>query len=229
LPPTYFGGRRDPGPFNPEDPRNEIWATQFATIKAFFTSTECWKLEPHDELLDSASPRGTDRQEHGQTPPPATTCWCLARPGVEYVIDVRGVKGPIKLPLAGDHPPRTIQQFDPRTGARIALAGRPGTGSFEYRPPDEQDWVVHLSWQPKKWSDSSPMMRKEIGLRACALDALPARCREVIYLRQIEGLPQKEIAARLGLSELTVQTHVVQGLRRMRAYFRQHGATRAHP
>jgi RNA polymerase sigma-70 factor (ECF subfamily) len=43
-----------------------------------------------------------------------------------------------------------------------------------------------------------------------------------MILRQIEGVSQKEIAARLGLSELTVQTHVVHGLRRLEAYFRHH-------
>ena len=44
--------------------------------------------------------------------------------------------------------------------------------------------------------------------------------REVIVLRKIDGLSQKEIAARLGLSELTVQVHVVRGLRRLEDFFR---------
>jgi RNA polymerase sigma-70 factor (ECF subfamily) len=66
--------------------------------------------------------------------------------------------------------------------------------------------------------------REEVALLARALDMLPARCREVMILRQIEGCSQKQIAAQLGLSELTVQTHVVQGLRRMRVFFRRHGS-----
>lgn len=69
----------------------------------------------------------------------------------------------------------------------------------------------------------------EVALLARALDALPARCREVMILRQIEGRSQKEVAARLGLSDLTVQTHVVHGLRRMRAFFRAHGSATRHP
>jgi RNA polymerase sigma-70 factor (ECF subfamily) len=65
--------------------------------------------------------------------------------------------------------------------------------------------------------------REEIALLARALEALPSRCRTIMYLRQIEGMPQREIAAKLGLSELTVQTQVVLGLRKLRLYFRRHG------
>jgi RNA polymerase sigma-70 factor (ECF subfamily) len=66
----------------------------------------------------------------------------------------------------------------------------------------------------------------ELALLAQALHALPARCRHVMILRQIEGVPQKEIAARLGLSELTVQTHVVHGLRRIEEFLRRRGVGR---
>ena len=68
--------------------------------------------------------------------------------------------------------------------------------------------------------------REEIALLARAFDALPARCREVMMLRQIQGVPQKEIARRLGLSELTVQTHVVHGLRRLEAFMHRHAHER---
>jgi RNA polymerase sigma factor (sigma-70 family) len=68
--------------------------------------------------------------------------------------------------------------------------------------------------------------REEIALLARAFDTLPARCRAVMILRQIEGVPQKEIARRLGLSELTVQTHVVHGLRRLEAFMHRHARER---
>jgi len=66
--------------------------------------------------------------------------------------------------------------------------------------------------------------RDELRLLAEAIHRLPARCQEVIILRRIHGLPQKEIAARLGISVLTVQVHVVKGLRRIEEFLEQHGA-----
>jgi RNA polymerase sigma-70 factor (ECF subfamily) len=69
--------------------------------------------------------------------------------------------------------------------------------------------------------------REEIALLGRAFDVLPGRCREVMILRQIHGIPQKDIARQLGLSELTVQTHVVNGLRRVEAFMHRHARERA--
>lgn len=67
---------------------------------------------------------------------------------------------------------------------------------------------------------------EELDFLAQAIDSLPGRCREVMILRQIKGLSQKEIAARLDLSVLSVQTYVVRGLRRMEEFMRQHHVRR---
>ena len=70
--------------------------------------------------------------------------------------------------------------------------------------------------------------RSDVELLVRAIDAMPARLREVMILRKLDGLSQKEIAQRLGLSEPTVQAHVVRGLRRLEDFFRHHGVqTRA--
>jgi len=42
---------------------------------------------------------------------------------------------------------------------------------------------------------------------------LPERCRLVLEMRKIEGLPQKEIARRLGVSEHVVENEAARGLR----------------
>ena len=62
---------------------------------------------------------------------------------------------------------------------------------------------------------------EELWLLAQAIHALPARCREVMILRKIEGLSQKEIAVRLGIAEGTVQVHIGRGLRQLEDFFLQ--------
>lgn len=46
-----------------------------------------------------------------------------------------------------------------------------------------------------------------------AFERLPERCREVVWLRRLEDVPQKEIARRLGIGEATVESHLVRGIR----------------
>ncbi len=69
-------------------------------------------------------------------------------------------------------------------------------------------------------------LRQEIDVLMEAIDALPPRCREIFILRKLEGLPQKQIAARLGLSEQTVQVQLARGAAKCAAYFQQRGIAR---
>ena len=67
------------------------------------------------------------------------------------------------------------------------------------------------------WDGPDP--EQQIGARfelvrlARALDDLPVKCREVFRLRKVEGLSQREVAQRLGLSESTVEKHVARAVR----------------
>ena len=65
--------------------------------------------------------------------------------------------------------------------------------------------------------------RERIRMLARAIAALPPQCAKVFILRKMQGLPQKEIAARLNISVRTVENHVALGLVRCRAYMRTHG------
>ena len=64
-------------------------------------------------------------------------------------------------------------------------------------------------WSPERIAAA----RAELRLLERALEALPPRCREVVSLRRIDGLSQKDIAARLGIAEGTVEKHVTLGMR----------------
>ena len=61
--------------------------------------------------------------------------------------------------------------------------------------------------------------RQVLKRLAEAFDRLPDRCREVVWLRRVEELPQKEVASRLGITEKTVEKHVAKGVRMIAEHF----------
>ena len=125
---TYYGGYRDPGPFNPNDPRNDDWEEDVQHVKTLFTDREWWKLEPHDELIGGP---GTE--------------YLLADIGEEYVAYVRGNSGTYSLDLGTNQTATyNIQRFDPREGTYTDAGSYTGSGTVTFSPPDSQDWVYVL-------------------------------------------------------------------------------------
>ena len=53
---------------------------------------------------------------------------------------------------------------------------------------------------------------EELRRLAQAFDALPAKCRRVMWLRRVEELSQRQVADQLGISEKTVEKHVARGV-----------------
>lgn len=62
---------------------------------------------------------------------------------------------------------------------------------------------------PERWSSG----RQSLALLSAAFDRLPDRCREVVWLRRVEELSQKDVALRMGISEKTVEKHIAKGMR----------------
>jgi RNA polymerase sigma factor (sigma-70 family) len=60
--------------------------------------------------------------------------------------------------------------------------------------------------------------RDELRRAMAGLDLLPARCREVVRLRKVEGLDIRETAARLGVGRHTVERQLTLGLRAIANY-----------
>jgi len=54
---------------------------------------------------------------------------------------------------------------------------------------------------------------QELAMLVKAIQELPERCRQVFTLRKVYGYSQKEIAARLGISENTVEQHLTRAAR----------------
>ena len=62
---------------------------------------------------------------------------------------------------------------------------------------------------PERWFGTRQALRRLVE----ALDALPERCREVVWLRRVEELSQNDVAQRLGISGRTVEKHLAKGMR----------------
>lgn len=61
--------------------------------------------------------------------------------------------------------------------------------------------------------ERAAIAKDELARLKRLIDELPERCRRMFVLRKIEGLSQKKIAERLGVSENTVETQVGRGLK----------------
>lgn len=55
--------------------------------------------------------------------------------------------------------------------------------------------------------------RRELDRVRRLIDDLPGRCREIFELRRVQGVPQREIAQRLGIPEHTVEQQAIRGLK----------------
>lgn len=67
------------------------------------------------------------------------------------------------------------------------------------------------------------VVRRRLEALSRLLDRLPPRCREVFWLLRIEGLAQREIAVRLGISLNTVERHAMRALLDLRAWHASEG------
>jgi RNA polymerase sigma-70 factor (ECF subfamily) len=64
---------------------------------------------------------------------------------------------------------------------------------------------------------------QELALLRRTIDALPSKCRAVFLLSRDHGLTMKEIAARLGLSDKTVEKHIARAMTQCRQALRNAG------
>jgi len=70
---------------------------------------------------------------------------------------------------------------------------------------------------PERWVGA----RQEFARLANAFDRLPPRCREVVWMRRVQDLSQKEVARRMGISVKTVEYHISMGGRLLAQYMQE--------
>lgn len=143
---TYFGGCRNPQPFDLDAPEDDDWEEQVQHVIQFVTNLYWWKLTCNDNLITTSVGRDGDGVREFNTPkgmrkhnlPPAATYWALEDPNMMYIGYVRGVTDDVTLGLGGGV--YVVRQFDPRTGLYTDLGEMHGRVVFT--PPDKNDWVI---------------------------------------------------------------------------------------
>lgn len=75
------------------------------------------------------------------------------------------------------------------------------------------DFVAQEAASDEPGPDRSLIARDELRRLNGALERLPKRCREAFLLLQVQDLTRREIAARMGISEKTVNAHLSDAMR----------------
>ena len=88
------------------------------------------------------------------------------------------------------------------------------------------DALEHDPEEPAPSPERQVSARDDLRRVAAVVARLPERCREAFLLRRSEGLSQREISVRMGISESTVEKHLARALRDLGDAFRIEGAAR---
>jgi len=81
----------------------------------------------------------------------------------------------------------------------------------------------HDAVEPAAGADHVAQMREELAAVEKAIERMPPRPRDVLLLARVEGLTNKEIAARLGLAPKTVENHLTRALTQLWGAFQGRG------
>ena len=148
---------------------------------------------------------------------PALRAWLSGRLG-NVRMEVDDVVQETYAVLAGMHELSHVR--DPRaylfTAARSVVlqqVRRARIVSIETVAEIDRVAIPRDTLSPDRHADACQQLR-QIGT---LIAALPTKCRQAFLLRKVEGLSQREIAQRMGISENTVEKHIGKGLRLLMA------------
>jgi RNA polymerase sigma-70 factor (ECF subfamily) len=82
-----------------------------------------------------------------------------------------------------------------------AESGDPSVSPDRFLDADHPRWPGHWSDPPEAWADDQIARHETVAAARAAIEALPPAQRQVITLRDVEGLESAEVCAALGISE----------------------------
>ena len=83
------------------------------------------------------------------------------------------------------------------------------------------EWAGHWAFPPQPWDDQTPekllASKQAVDCMQRAIDALPATLKEVLILRDVEGVEAKEVCEMLGITETNLYVRLHRARERVRA------------
>jgi RNA polymerase sigma-70 factor, ECF subfamily len=101
----------------------------------------------------------------------------------------------------------------------------PAVAPARFLGPDHPEWPLHWAVPPNSWGDSPEeqfLQRETLDLIEQAIAALPPAWREVITLRDVEGLTAEEVCNVLGISETNQRVLLHRARSRVRGVLERH-------
>lgn len=80
---------------------------------------------------------------------------------------------------------------------------------------DHEDTLVDLVSDPARIAEA----RQRLRALADGIGKLPPKCRDVFFLHRFEGLTQREVAGRLGISAKMVEAHLARAMLHLRRHW----------
>lgn len=115
----------------------------------------------------------------------------------------------------------------------FSVARRLAIDELRHRRRSPIDGVADLAsvrvFDAQPVASEAACSNEELELLLDAIESLPPRCREIVILRKLHGLSQKEIAVRMGIAERTVEVQGTKGLDRCEEFLRRRGVRRTPP
>lgn len=89
---------------------------------------------------------------------------------------------------------------------------------------DMEKRLKYISEQDELTNEETTKVAEEALLKGLenALELLPEKCRQVMYLSRFGKLKQQEIAAQMNISIKTVKNHLTYGFQKLREHLEQH-------
>lgn len=97
------------------------------------------------------------------------------------------------------------------------------TNAWNDDPQSVSDPALPEIVSPEPVADEVTAAREELAILSAAIRELPEKCRLVFLLYRGEGLTMREVAARLDISEKTVENHLARAMVHCRRKLREAG------